>query len=114
MTVSVDSNLVTTALINVLENSVKVTPEGGDVRLSALATQEELVIQVSDGGPGIPQEDLSKIFDSFYQLDRYGGSKAGLGIGLAIARRVVQTHGGTIWANSGPDGGTVVTITLPR
>lgn len=100
---------------NLLDNAVKFTPEGGEVVLEASRRQETLEIVVSDSGAGIPKEYLTRIFDTFRQVDMgisrgYGG----LGLGLTIVRHLVEAHGGTIHAQSGGTGqGSTFTVRLP-
>jgi CheY-like chemotaxis protein/two-component sensor histidine kinase len=100
---------------NLLHNAVKYTPEGGAIVVSAKQMDESVVLTISDSGIGIPSETLPRIFDLFAQdhraLDR---SQGGLGIGLTIARRMVELHGGTIEARSGGTGrGSEFIVSLP-
>jgi signal transduction histidine kinase len=100
---------------NLLHNAVKYTPEGGAIVVSAKQMDESVVLTISDSGIGIPSETLPRIFDLFAQdhraLDR---SQGGLGIGLTIARRMVELHGGTIEARSGGAGrGSEFIVSLP-
>ncbi len=103
------------ALTNVLHNAVKFTPEGETISLSAERSGDEAWITVSDNGIGIPPEELERIFEAFYQVGdpltrRYGG----LGLGLTIARAIVERHRGRIWAASaGPNKGSRFTLALP-
>ncbi len=103
------------ALTNVLHNAVKFTPEGGTISLSAERSGDEAWITVRDNGIGIPPEELERIFEAFYQVGdpltrRYGG----LGLGLTIARAIVERHRGRIWAASaGPNKGSHFTLALP-
>jgi two-component system sensor histidine kinase KdpD len=69
-------------------------------------------IAVADNGPGIPSEDLDKVFDTFYSVQR-GDSAGGPGLGLTVSRGIVEAHGGRIWAEKRPDGGTILTLSLP-
>lgn len=103
------------ALTNVLHNAVKFTPEGGVILLSAERSGDEVWITVRDNGIGIPPEELERIFEAFYQVEdpltrRHGG----LGLGLTIARAIMERHGGRIWAASaGPNMGSRFTLALP-
>ena len=105
-----DSNRLTQALGNLLGNAIKFTPMAGQVRLTASPTTRGVVISVSDTGPGIPPEQLARIFDRFWQADR---QRNGIGLGLPIARGIIHAHGGTIDVKSEPGGGTTFRVTLP-
>ncbi len=100
-------------LNNLLDNALRHTPEGGNVKLSARDVQQGLIqVTVSDTGPGIPATDLPHLFERFYRGNAGGGGK-GYGLGLAITREIVRSHGGDIWATSGPGRGTAFVFTLP-
>ena len=90
--------------------------EGGSVEISLRRREDALAVSVADTGIGIPRGELERIFDSFYQIrGRPSASKvAGSGLGLSLARQIVQLHGGRIWAESEGDGkGSCLTFTLP-
>jgi signal transduction histidine kinase len=113
--INADPHQIESALTNVLNNAVKFTPQRGVIVLSALAQAKEVWIRVQDNGIGLPPNQLERIFDQFYQVEdpmtrRYGG----LGLGLTIARKIVERHEGRIWAESaGPGLGSTFTIALP-
>jgi two-component system phosphate regulon sensor histidine kinase PhoR len=86
------------ALKNIIHNAVKFTPENGTIEVRACIQDDEVLITVSDDGPGIPREDLKRIFERFFQSDR--SRKDGTGLGLAIARHIIKAHGGRLWAES--------------
>ena len=100
---------------NLLNNAAKYTPDGGDIRLSGTVEAGWAVITVSDNGVGISPSVLPSIFDMFSQVDRtLTRAKGGLGIGLSLARRLVDMHGGTIEAKSaGIGSGSTFTVRLP-
>lgn len=100
---------------NLLTNSAKYTPTGGQITLSARRDGEEAVLAVSDTGLGIPPDMLGRIFEMFTQVNRtLDRAQGGLGIGLALARQLVQMHGGTIAVESpGPGQGSTFTVRLP-
>jgi CheY-like chemotaxis protein len=102
-------------LSNLLTNAAKYTPPGGRIRLSAAMDGPQLVVSVSDTGIGIPADMLPRVFEMFMQVDKaLGRATDGLGIGLTLARRIVEMHGGTIEASSGgPGAGSEFTIRLP-
>ncbi len=112
---AVDAGRIVQALANVIGNACKFTPSGGHVSVTTAQVDDDAVIRVRDDGVGIPADLLPRIFDLFVQgpvaLDR---SLGGLGIGLTLARRMVELHGGTITASSaGPDHGSEFVLTLP-
>lgn len=100
---------------NLLENAVKFTPPGGQVRIDAGGDEAGVVITVADTGPGIPPEELPRVFERFYRGDSSRPSEAGgVGLGLAICRGIVEAQGGSITIGSTPGGGTTVTVRLPQ
>lgn len=100
-------------VVNLLSNSIKFTPEGGRVSICARQTDGEWSITVEDNGLGIPKEDLPRIFDRFYRVDKARSRDlGGTGLGLSIARQIVETHGGHIEISSEPGKGTTVHFTL--
>jgi len=111
-----DVTRLTQVVINLLNNSAKYTPEGGDIRLEVFTRGRDAVIRVTDTGAGIAPHLLERIFDLFTQGERtLARSEGGLGIGLTLARRIVQMHGGSIAATSdGAGKGSAFTVRLPR
>jgi PAS domain S-box-containing protein len=109
--VSIDRPRMLQVLQNLLGNAMKFTPPGGRIVLRAATHDGAVRISVSDTGPGIPEAHLPYIFDRFWQAKREG--RLGLGLGLAIARGIVEAHGGRIWAESRVGAGTNVYFTLP-
>jgi signal transduction histidine kinase len=109
--IDADPHRLSQVLSNLLGNAIKFTPEGGTVTLRAWPRNGALAVAVADTGRGIAPEDLAHVFDRFW---RPQGSKGeGTGLGLYIARGVVEAHGGRVWAESSPQGATF-TFTLPR
>jgi two-component system phosphate regulon sensor histidine kinase PhoR len=108
----IDKDRIERVLVNLLHNSIKFTPPGGHITVSASREEEGVVISVSDTGVGIDPSDLPRIFERFYKADkaRTGG---GTGLGLAIARHTVEAHGGRIWAESTIGKGTTIHFSLP-
>jgi len=100
-------------LDNLVENAVKYSPEGGEVRVSAASSNGTVRIAVRDAGPGIPRDQRGRIFEKFGRGDVAGGSKPGTGLGLFIARSIAEAHGGSLDVSSGPEPGSVFTLTLP-
>ena len=98
---------------NLIENAVKYSPEGGEVRVSATAANGAVQIAVRDAGPGIPREQQGRIFEKFGRVDVPGASKPGTGLGLFIARSIAEAHGGSLGVSSGVEPGATFTLTLP-
>ncbi len=109
-----DEAQVTRVLGNLLHNAIKFTPDHGRISLNAFRQEQDVVFEVGDTGPGIPSEDLNRVFERFYRGDRSRAS-GGTGLGLAIAKHVVEAHSGRIWVESeGRAGqGAVFRFTLP-
>ena len=99
---------------NLLENAVNYSPAGARIRLSAERREAATVLTVTDSGPGIPAEDLTRVFERFYRVDKARSRPGGTGLGLAIVRHLVELHGGSVSATNSPSGGAVFTIELPR
>ena len=113
--VSGDPDQLTRALLNLVGNAVAHTAPGGGVALEATGSDLWVEISVSDDGPGIRPDDLSRVFDRFYRASGpRPGSSGGSGLGLAITKRLVQMHAGSITASNRPEGGAMFTIRLPR
>ncbi len=110
--VPMDFVLIVQALVNIVDNALKYSPPDTPVEISARRLDTEVQIQVRDRGVGIPPDDLEHVFDKFYRVHR-PDSTTGTGLGLAIAKGIVEAHGGRIWAENHPEGGTVITLTLP-
>jgi two-component system sensor histidine kinase BaeS len=112
-TVLGDEGALTEALLNVIGNAVKYSREGGRVVVSAVCKGGTVVVSVTDTGVGIPAADVPRIFGAFYRGQAGESGVAGAGIGLALTRRIVEAHGGSITATSDPGRGSVFVITLP-
>jgi two-component system phosphate regulon sensor histidine kinase PhoR len=102
-------------LINLLDNAIKYGREGGKVTLSAnQKDQKEIEVSVRDNGIGIPREDLPRIFERFYRVDKGRSQElGGTGLGLSIVKHLVQAHGGRVWAESQLGEGSTFYFTLP-
>lgn len=115
--VDIDRSWISMALTNVLNNAVRFTPPGGQITLAAaVPNTAEVWVTVTDTGVGLPPETLERVFEEFFQVEHHMTRRhGGLGIGLSIARGLVEAHGGRIWASSpGPDQGTTFTLALPQ
>jgi len=108
----VDPDRILQVLGNVVSNAIRHTPEGGQISLSAVAENDRVILRIRDSGPGIPPEDLPHIFDRFYRGDKARTSDEASGLGLAIARSLVEAHGGRITVENVP-GGASFAIALP-
>src|SRR6185436_5887202 len=100
-------------LRNLVENAVNYTPDGGAISIRTMVADDQFTLYVTDSGPGIPPEDLTRVFERFYRVDKSRGRPGGTGLGLAIVRHLVELHGGTATAANRPEGGAIFTITLP-
>jgi signal transduction histidine kinase len=109
-----DSDRLKQLLINLIGNAINYTPAGGDVRISLSKTELWARIVVSDSGVGIPEKDLPHIFDRFYRVDKARSrAQGGSGLGLSIAKSIVEAHGGDIYVTSEVGKGTTFAVALP-
>ena len=112
--ITADRERIEQVIVNVLSNSVKYTPVGGKIDVSVRCADEKISFRVQDNGIGIPEEDLDRIFERFYRVEKSRTSEmGGTGLGLAIARELIEAHGGDIRIESRLGEGTAVTVTLP-
>ncbi len=115
----VDHEQIERVLINLVDNALKFTPAGGLVRIAAFPPEDHLAgkryvqIEVSDTGPGIPEEFRERLFNRFTQIGNIQGRRRGTGLGLTFCKLCVESHGGRIWITDNPDGGAVFAFTLP-
>lgn len=113
--VRVDPVLFEQVLFNLLDNAAKYAPEGSVIRIEGWADADNVVVQVSDQGPGIPPADLNRVFDTFYRVRKGDQVRAGTGLGLSICRGFIEAMGGTITAGNRTNrSGAVFTIRLPK
>ncbi|WP_307290706.1 cell wall metabolism sensor histidine kinase WalK [Bacillus sp. SORGH_AS_0510] len=112
--IEVDEDKMTQVLYNIISNALKYSPEGGQVTFSIKEEESRIIVSVKDQGVGIPKENIEKIFDRFYRVDKARTRKlGGTGLGLAIAKEMVNAHGGSIWATSEEGKGTTISFSLP-
>ncbi|MFJ7932200.1 cell wall metabolism sensor histidine kinase WalK [Peribacillus sp. NPDC096448] len=112
--VDIDEDKITQVLYNVISNSLKYSPEGGQVTFRVRPSDGFIIVSITDQGVGIPKNVIDKIFDRFYRVDKARARNlGGTGLGLAIAKEMVVAHGGKIWAESVDGKGTTVFFTLP-
>lgn len=108
-----DESLVTGALLNLVSNAVKYSPNDSTVTLEARAHDSEVEFQVRNPGPVIPAEDLERVFEPFYRAEAHSKTAPGWGLGLAFVKRISEQHGGRIQVSSGVSSGTCFCLTLP-
>jgi two-component system, OmpR family, sensor histidine kinase VicK len=112
--VSIDQDKLTQVLDNIISNAIKYSPDGGVIQINANINNRKVFISVSDEGVGIPKQNVAKIFERFYRVDKARSRNlGGTGLGLAIAKEVIHAHGGEIWAESEWGKGTKILFTLP-
>jgi PAS domain S-box-containing protein len=112
--INVDGRRIRQVVDNLIDNAIKYSPEGTNVLISASRVDSDLLISVTDQGPGIPTDELKNIFERMYRIEEriYSGMD-GIGLGLYICQRLVEAHGGRIWAESTPGKGSIIQLTLP-
>jgi two-component system sensor histidine kinase KdpD len=110
--VPLDEVLIQEVLLNLIENAAKFTPPGSRIRIAARVLGDRVAVEVADQGPGIPAGQEERVFEKFFR-DPVGTGRAGAGLGLAIAKGIVDLHGGSIAAENRPEGGAVFRFTLP-
>ena len=112
--IEIDTDKMTQVIDNILNNAIKYSPDGGKITVNMKTTDDQMILSISDQGLGIPKEDLPKIFDRFYRVDKARSrAQGGTGLGLAIAKEIIKQHKGFIWAKSEYGKGPTFTIVLP-
>ena len=112
--IEIDTDKMTQVIDNILNNAIKYSPDGGKITVSMKTTDDQMILSIKDQGLGIPKQDLPKIFDRFYRVDRARSrAQGGTGLGLAIAKELIKQHNGFIWAKSEYGKGSTFTIVLP-
>ena len=112
--IEIDTDKMTQVIDNILNNAIKYSPDGGKITVSMKTTDDQMILSISDQGLGIPKQDLPKIFDRFYRVDRARSrAQGGTGLGLAITKEIIKQHNGFIWAKSEYGKGSTFTIVLP-
>ena len=115
--VMVDADRIQRVLTNLIQNAIRHTPVDGSVTVDAADLGRDVQVNVRDTGEGIAEDDLPHVFDRFYRGDKArsrDAGRGGAGLGLAIARRLIEAHGGRIWVAQPPGGGSVFSFTLPK
>ena len=112
--IEIDTDKITQVIDNILNNAIKYSPDGGKITVTMKTTDDQMILSISDQGLGIPKQDLPRIFDRFYRVDRARSrAQGGTGLGLAIAKEIIKQHKGFIWAKSEYGKGSTFTIVLP-
>ena len=112
--IEIDTDKMTQVIDNILNNAIKYSPDGGKITVTMKTTDDQMILSISDQGLGIPKQDLPRIFDRFYRVDRARSrAQGGTGLGLSIAKEIIKQHNGFIWAKSIYGKGSTFTIVLP-
>ena len=112
--IEIDTDKMTQVIDNILNNAIKYSPDGGKITVTMKTTDDQMILSISDQGLGIPKQDLPRIFDRFYRVDRARSrAQGGTGLGLSIAKEIIKQHKGFIWAKSEYGEGSTFTIVLP-
>ncbi len=112
--VEIDEDKLTQVIDNIISNALKYSPEGGTITFRVKLLDDHIEVSISDQGIGIPKDNLNKVFERFYRVDRARTRQlGGTGLGLAIAKEIIGVHGGDIWAKSQEGKGTTIIFTLP-
>ncbi|SUO33226.1 histidine kinase [Streptococcus pneumoniae] len=110
----IDTDKMTQVVDNILNNAIKYSPDGGKITVRMKTTEDQMILSISDHGLGIPKQDLPRIFDRFYRVDRARSrAQGGTGLGLSIVKEIIKQHKGFIWAKSEYGKGSTFTIVLP-
>jgi hypothetical protein len=111
--VAADIGLIVRALENLIENALRYTPSGGTISVEVTRDTGHICVRVADTGCGIAEDELPRVFERFYRLEKSRTEDGGAGLGLAIVKRIVELHGSTIQAVSKPNAGTTFSFRLP-
>jgi two-component system, OmpR family, phosphate regulon sensor histidine kinase PhoR len=113
--VKADESRISQVLLNLVDNAIKYTPEGGSVSIEVIEKQDSILVDIKDSGIGIPEKDIPRIFERFYRVDK-GRSRmlGGTGLGLSIVKHIIQSHGGNVFVESVFGQGSTFSFTLPK
>lgn len=109
-----DQNRIEQVFYNLLENAVKYSPEGGDIRISGQLRPKQIIVCIQDQGTGISRDDIPHVFDRFYRADDAARNTQGAGLGLYLSRAIIEAHNGRIWVEPRSDRGTRICFSIPR
>ncbi len=109
-----DPEQTSRVIVNILHNAVKFSPPGGQIRFISTRSRQMATIRIEDNGPGIPPPDRTRVFERFYQVSTARtGTAGGSGLGLSIAKHIIEAQGGTIWAEGAEPHGACIAFTIP-
>lgn len=111
--VNVDSDRLTQAIVNIVSNAVKFSPDGGTIKITTKQKNKMVLVEIADQGPGIPDKFKADIFERFKQVESEAHKHKGTGLGLPIAKQVIEAHGGQIGVKDNTEGGTIFWFTIP-
>jgi two-component system phosphate regulon sensor histidine kinase PhoR len=111
--VELDSVLIQEVILNLVENAIKYTPEGGEITVSSKEIDDKVIFSVRDNGPGVSSEDKKKIFSKFYRVNANEAKQKGSGIGLYLVKYFIELHGGRVFVESELGCGAKIGFTLP-
>jgi PAS domain S-box-containing protein len=109
-----DQNRLEQVFYNLLENAVKYSPEGGEIRISGQIRSKQIIVCIQDQGSGISREDIPHVFDRFYRADEAARNTQGAGLGLYLSRAIIEAHHGRIWVEPRSERGTRICFSIPR
>jgi signal transduction histidine kinase len=109
-----DEDRIAQVVNNLISNAVKYSPEGGTITISGRTRTDDILVCISDEGPGISRQDAPYVFDRFYRASDAARTTKGTGLGLYLAKAVVEAHGGQIWVDEGSAKGACICFSLPR
>jgi signal transduction histidine kinase len=116
--VMADPNRLNSVMTNLLSNAIKFTPKGGRIQIESKSDDEQVLVSVTDDGPGIAPDEIPRIFEHFFRgrvaVQDPNNPVEGTGLGLALAKTVIEQHGGRIWVTSEEGSGTTFYFSLPR
>lgn len=113
--ISADDKRLSQVLLNLIDNAIKYTPPGGSIDINARDLEKLIQVNITDTGIGIPPEDISRIFERFYRVDKARSRElGGTGLGLSIVRNIVSAHGGEVWVQSEYGSGSTFSFTIPK